>query len=118
MKFSIFLLICCNYIVFGLETINNSERSETIVDHHSYLRIKNSFKEFVREFGKNYSGNNEYETRFNVFMANFLEVENHNSRNYTWKKALNEFSDLTGEEFEEVAPTLSFHFLYKEHFHH
>ena len=102
MKFSIFLFIYCNYVVLGFDTTNNSERSETIVDQHSYLRIKNSFKEFVREFGKNYSGNNEYETRFNVFMANFLEVENHNSRNHTWKKALNEFSDLTGEEFEKV----------------
>ena len=98
--FLLFIFFC--QAISGFETTNNSEKDATLVDQQSYSRIRNSFKDYVKKFDKRYSDSNEYAKRFIIYLKNFLEVEDHNSRNHTWKKAINGFSDLSDEEFEET----------------
>lgn len=61
--------------------------------------------EFQKEFGlwaKKH--NKQYEVsevfnRFNIFKQTWADVEKHNAGNHTWFKVINQFSDLTNEEF-------------------
>ena len=74
--------------------------------------IKISFQRFVEKYDKRYENEDEYEKKFSIYFQNFLEVEKHNVQNTKWKKAMNKFSDLSGEEFEEKYGT-GYHNLYR-----
>jgi C1A family cysteine protease len=71
----------------------------------SALRIseevyQSEFTEFVAEFDKSYSAA-EFFKRFAVFKQNYFNIVEHNNGNHTWTMGVNQFSDLTAEEFEE-----------------
>jgi len=56
------------------------------------------FVEFVARFGKNYAATAVLQ-RFNIFKNTLQEIERHNAANLTWTMGVNEFSDMTYEEF-------------------
>lgn len=61
----------------------------------------NEFAEFKARHGKNYS--TEEETmRLAIFNQNVAKINAHNSANNSYKMGINQFTDMTQEEFESV----------------
>jgi len=72
----------------------------------SALRIseevyQSEFTEFVAEFDKSYSVA-EFFQRYAIFKQNYETIVAHNNGNFTWTMGVNQFSDLTAEEFEAI----------------
>jgi len=65
----------------------------------SEQEYQNEFISFVQKFDKTYA-HEEFFTRFHTFKANLDFVIAHNSGNSTWTAGINQFSDLTAEEFK------------------
>merc|ERR1711915_945489 len=58
------------------------------------------FNEFKNNHAKIYSSNEEHEYRYSVFKSNLDTIERHNAqKGNTWTMEVNEFADLTEEEF-------------------
>ena len=58
------------------------------------------FMDYVAEFRKSYSSQEEFSYRAKVFKENFKKVDEHNRpETSSYKMAINEFSDMTEEEF-------------------
>jgi len=66
-----------------------------------YLRLQ--FAKFQVDFGKEYLTRGEQEHRFNIFKANLKEIKAHNNAGHSYKKGINQFSDLTKAEFKSQA---------------
>ena len=65
-----------------------------VLDHHS-----SQFSEFIKSYNKEYS-DTELVTRFSVFKNNLQKIEDHNSEGHSWKMGINQFADLTADEFK------------------
>jgi len=63
--------------------------------------VQQKFTEFMKSYKKEYLGNEVF-TRFNVFKNNLALIESHNAQNLGWTMGLNQFADLTSEEFEQM----------------
>ena len=62
--------------------------------------LDEQFEQFIMKFGKKYLTREEYERRRDIFYANLKEIEEHNERKTsTYTKGVNQFTDLTKEEF-------------------
>lgn len=60
------------------------------------------FKAFHSVFQKPYEINSNLGMqRYGVFLKNLEMINEHNSKNLSWKMGLNEFADLTDEEFKQ-----------------
>ena len=63
--------------------------------------IWSRFTNFQEKFAKKYENVQELETRFSVFRENFRNIITHNAdRNQTFTMGVNQFTDLTPEEFK------------------
>lgn len=59
-----------------------------------------TFSQFIKQYDKSYA-DDELINRFNIYTNNIAEIQNHNSNpDRTWSKGINQFSDLTPEEFK------------------
>merc|ERR1712142_1090798 len=56
---------------------------------------KLQFAQFKEQFGKVYKTRTEHQMRFDIFQANLKKIEEHNKSGASWKKGINQFSDLT-----------------------
>jgi C1A family cysteine protease len=56
------------------------------------------FNSFTQLYKKTYTPE-EYDTRFDIFRNNLQLIRTHNQGNASWKMGVNEFTDLTSEEF-------------------
>ncbi|KAK8803451.1 hypothetical protein WA158_001145 [Blastocystis sp. Blastoise] len=56
------------------------------------------FDSYLARTNKKYS-NAEYRYRLNIFSQNLEKIEEHNSKNLSWKLGVNEYADLTPAEF-------------------
>jgi len=56
------------------------------------------FSKFVSTYGKSYD-KEEMVKRFAIFADNLDTIKTHNAANQSWKMAVNEFADMTWEEF-------------------
>jgi len=65
------------------------------------FEYETGFNKFLNKHNKVYEGD-EIAYRFSVFKKSMDEVEEHNSKNHSWFKAINRFSDLTNTEFERM----------------
>jgi len=63
---------------------------------------KLQFVQFKEKFDKTYLTMEEQQLRFDIFQANMKKIEEHNKSGAPWKKAINQFSDLTEAEFESL----------------
>ena len=77
-------------LILGVLAYSNASLSP----HSLHLRAK--FKDFVEKHNKVYETPAHYEERFAIFSENVNEIEKHNSENHSWRKAINQFADLTG----------------------
>jgi len=57
---------------------------------------------FFAKHGKSYASRRHMENRYEVFKANYIDVQTTNARSFGIKLAINEFSDLTEEEFGQA----------------
>jgi len=73
----------------------------SVVSAYTDLEYEVSFKTFLTEHNKIYEGA-ELIHRYNVFRKNMDAVLEHNSGDHSWFMTINQFSDLTAEEFEST----------------
>jgi len=65
--------------------------------------FKAEFEAFEEKYNKNYANGIERLQRFIIFQKNLRDIENFNQRkNASWKKGINQFSDMTEEEFQKT----------------
>jgi len=60
--------------------------------------VKDAFDEFVVTFNKKYS-EDEHDRRFTIFKDNFMFIETENTKGHSYQLGVNEFTDMTSEEF-------------------
>jgi len=56
------------------------------------------FTKWAKQFQKRYEVDEVF-NRFNIFKANYAKINSHNAAKLSWTMGLNEFADLTAEEF-------------------
>jgi cathepsin L len=66
------------------------------------LSVEDSFNSWASLHGKSYNSQREYSYRLSVYRANLDFVENHNRQNLGFTVAMNQFADLTIEEFASL----------------
>jgi hypothetical protein len=64
---------------------------------------QDSFVSWMKKFEKTYEAA-EFFHRYGIFKATMDRVEAHNALNLSWTSGLNQFSDLTNEEFGRILP--------------
>ena len=67
--------------------------------------------DFIRQYDKQYSDQAEVNLRKSIFISNLRKIEQHNALpNETYTKGINQFSDLTNDEFKTqlLTPELAF----------
>merc|ERR1712055_808541 len=65
-----------------------------------YAKVQ--FASFKEKYGKQYTSQAEKDMRFDIFKTYLAKMEEHNKSGATWYMAVNEFSDLTQDEFESI----------------
>jgi len=60
------------------------------------------FESFAQSFNKQYSSEQEKFQRFEIFRDNLAYIRAFNSREKSWKMRVNQFADLTPEEFRSM----------------
>jgi xylem cysteine proteinase len=60
------------------------------------------FQAYLAEFNKGYITVEEYEMRLKLFKDTLMTIEEHNAKQSSYKMGLNEFSDMTDEEFKQA----------------
>jgi len=66
------------------------------------LSVEQSFSQWSHLHGKEYKSVNEYNYRLSVFRSNLDFIENHNRQNLGFVVAMNQYGDLTSEEFGQL----------------
>jgi hypothetical protein len=62
---------------------------------------QNAFVDFMQKYSKSYLPD-EIFSRYEIFKQHYDDVQVHNAGNFTWKVAINKFSDLTLQEFKNT----------------
>jgi len=68
---------------------------------HNLSYASDEFDSFVAVHKRNYNSVEEYEFRRNIFMNNLDYIEEFNSQGHTWWLGVNQFTDMTDEEFRQ-----------------
>ena len=62
-----------------------------------------AFSEFIGKYGASYSSKDEHMARFDIFQTNYRDIKSHNEKyvagEVSYEKAVNQFADLSAEEF-------------------
>ena len=58
------------------------------------------FRDWMREYSKNYHSKEEYKFRYSVFKNNMRLIEKTNEKHTSYRQGLNKWSDMTDEDFE------------------
>ena len=79
-----------------LETWISQAMSRTFIE----ASLAERHEKWMAQYGRNYAGNAEKKRRYRIFKENakFIDKFN-NEENHTYKLNVNEFADLTNEEF-------------------
>lgn len=68
-----------------------------------YMEEYSAFSEFIGRHGRSYATKDEHMGRFDIFKLNYRDVKAHNEKYQAgeigWEKAVNQFTDMTAEEF-------------------
>lgn len=65
-------------------------------------RMMSQFNDFTTMYQRGYASQKERNLRFEIFTRNQLFIEMHNSQNLSFTLKMNQFGDLTPEEFRTV----------------
>lgn len=65
--------------------------------------IETNFQRWMVQYGKTYAvGSTEYWYRLSIFSDWVKKIDQHNSEDHPWKMGINQFTDLTPEEFRKL----------------
>ncbi|TYI56578.1 hypothetical protein E1A91_D11G220700v1 [Gossypium mustelinum] len=64
--------------------------------------VMSLYQAWLVKHGKQYNGIGEEENRFDNFKDNLKFIDQHNSKNTTYKLGLNKFADLTNQEYRSM----------------
>ncbi|KFK39561.1 hypothetical protein AALP_AA3G260200 [Arabis alpina] len=76
------------------------ELEETVVEILGHSRHVLSFSRFAHRYGKKYQSAEEIKLRFSVFKENLGLIRSTNKKHLSYKLSVNQFADLTWEEFQ------------------
>lgn len=65
------------------------------------------FTEYINKYNKQYS-DDELPTRLSIYKDNLRKIQEHNSQGHSWKMDVNQFTDLTQEEFKAKSGSICF----------
>ena len=78
-------------MVFGLSTFAAA---------FAFLSLP-SFNTWTHTYNRSYSTENEYMHRQSIYLSNLVKISQHNSENHSWTMGVNQFADLTADEFKQ-----------------
>ncbi|OMO60886.1 hypothetical protein COLO4_33690 [Corchorus olitorius] len=86
----------CLALIFIVGALVCEATSRTLQDAAMYER----HEQWMAQYGRAYRNNNEREKRFNIFKENVARIDSFNNANEkTYELGVNQFADLTNEEF-------------------
>lgn len=65
-------------------------------------QVKGLYEQWLARHGKTYNGVGEKDKRFDIFKDNLKFIDEHNTENRIYKVGLNQFADLTNEEYKST----------------
>lgn len=65
------------------------------------------FTEYINKYNKQYS-DDEVSTRLYIYKENLRKIQEHNSQEHSWKMDVNQFTDLTEDEFKSKSGSICF----------
>lgn len=71
-------------------------------EEHLQRKLTRQWNQFKSKYQKEYNGNESESYRFSVFAANVAYIKNENRMGHSHVLAINEFADLTPEEFKSI----------------
>jgi len=77
-------------VILSLVVVNAKDLTEK--------QYQTEFSTFVKKFNKKYT-HDEFFPRYTIFKANYNKIRHHNAKQSTYTMAVNEFADMTFEEF-------------------
>merc|ERR1711907_733224 len=99
------LALCCLLLALGMSGANMNEEIVRVGAEENELSAlaedevtSNEYRNFVKKHTKRYS-HEEWTRRLPIFAESLRFVREWNSKPHTFKVAINEFADLTGDEF-------------------
>lgn len=93
--FFLLLLVLSSALDMSIISYDN-EHGQTV---RSDDEVRSLYESWLVKHGKAYNALGEKEKRFDIFKDNLQFIDEHNSRNLSYKLGLNRFSDLTHDEF-------------------
>ena len=64
-------------------------------------QMQQLWSQFKSKYDKNYQNDAEENQRFNIFRNNVEFIEKHNQEKHSFSLGINEFADMTQEEFRK-----------------
>lgn len=99
------ILLVCLLLIGAICTFIYS--SSVIESSTSALQLQ-EFHNYVLKYHKFYESNLEYQSRYEIFTQNLQLINEHNSQDLPWKLAVNQFADLSRQEFSDMLNSKSF----------
>jgi len=101
MTLALILMISISIVSSQAVEIDRSKEKKMILDLFMDRSAKDLFKAWHLLFKKEYTyDTDEAKMRFKIFKENFAKIKEHNSQDHTYTVGLNQFSDMTNEEFK------------------
>jgi len=99
---TLILLITISIISSQVAQIDRTKEKRMILDTFMDRPAKDLFKAWHLLFKKEYTyETDEAKLRFKIFKENLVKIKEHNAGNHSYQVALNQFSDLTNDEFKQ-----------------
>lgn len=89
------------FLVASLFGLISAWDGEWTIDDIESMNHESTFQAWASAFNRNYSSAEEAIDKFRIWMDNLQLIATTNSRNLSYKFGLNQFSDMTRDEFRE-----------------
>ncbi|XP_057806657.1 cysteine proteinase mucunain-like [Salvia miltiorrhiza] len=89
-------------LIAALFIFSLAAASTTQATVRSDEQVKGLYEEWLARHGKAYNGIGEKDRRFDVFKDNLKFIDEHNTANRSYKVGLNQFADLTNDEYRSI----------------
>ena len=86
--------------LFATSQASDSWKQEFTTADYDTMDLKQVFADWKESFGRGYPTIQEESRRFRIWAANLDMIIEHNSADLTYKLRLNQFADLTTDEFK------------------
>jgi xylem cysteine proteinase len=96
----LYLLVFAALLFFASGKTSLSWNKEFKAEELKVLELKTLFQEWKQYFTKEYKTIEEEGVRYAIWSENLYKVAEENSKNLTYRLRLNQFGDLTGDEFK------------------